>query len=130
MILLSGPGCGGNNSQRREAEALLARISAVDLSAPFDQRARQVERLRALQVHDPQLAGVRDACVRVQAGLLEAERQQAAARERLAGSSKPSEAELDAVARKVASAGARLRQAQAELPACERSTRELAERYR
>jgi hypothetical protein len=131
MILLLHAACSASNSERTEAQALLERISAVDLRAPFADRERQVAALRALELRDAKLADVRDRCARVHAGLLAAEQEQATARDRLgrAEQQKPDEAELQAIAASLAHAAAQLRAAQGELPACERSTRELALRF-
>ena len=131
VILLPHAACSRTNSERADAQALLERISAVDLRAPLPERARQVAALRGLELHDAALASVRDRCARVHAGLLAAEEEQANARERLgrAEQQKPSEAELQAIAASVAHAAAQLRAAQGELPACEDSTRALALRF-
>jgi hypothetical protein len=128
LILLACAACACGNSRRSEARALLERISAVDLHAPFSARATQVERLRALPLHDAALAAVRDQCARVHAGLLAAERAQVDARERLehVASGQLGQTELAAIAAAVAQAGRQLQAAQGDLPACERSTRELA----
>jgi hypothetical protein len=119
-------GCG--NSHRTEARALLERISAVDLHAPFDARAEQIEKLRGLPLRDAQLIAVRDGCARVHEGLLSAERAQVGARERLSHATPGTiaDSELTAIAATVAQAGRQLQAAQGELAACERSTRELA----
>jgi hypothetical protein len=130
LILLSAGSCHGVNSEREDAQALLARIAAVDVRAPLDLRAQQVEDLRRLPLNSAALARVRDACVRVHTGLLAAERQQLRARDRLARAPQPvSQTELSAIAADIAQAGQRLQQANTELPACQQATRELALRF-
>ena len=116
------------NSHRTQARALLQRISELDSRAPFAARADQIAKLRSLALADAQLVEVRDRCARVYAGLLDAERAQADARARLSrgASGKLEDAELASIAAAVAQAGKQLSAAQTELPACERSTRELA----
>ena len=132
--LLLSSACGGENSQRGEAQALLERISALDLKAVPAERARRIERLRALPLTDAGLARARDRCVLAHTGLLSAELEQALARQRLdaaAGRGTPvAKGELDAIAASVAHASQSLREAQAALPECEQSTRALAVRYR
>lgn len=131
VILLLQTACARTNSERAEAQALLARISSVDLRASLPDRAAQIAALRGLVLRDAALVGVRDGCARVHAGLLAAEREQAGARERLGRveQQKPTEAELQAIAASVAHAAKQLQAAQGELPACEHSTRALALRF-
>jgi hypothetical protein len=134
MILQSLLACGGDNSERTQARALLERISALDLRAPAAERARLIERLRAFAATDPALVRVRDQCAEAHAGLLSAELEQASARERLeaarARDGNPNKVELEAIAVSVAHASTTLRAAQAVLPECERSMRALATRPR
>jgi hypothetical protein len=130
LILLWCASCHSANSEREDAEALLARIAAIDLRAPLDLRAQQIERLRTLPVRSPALANVRDGCARVHAGLLAAEKEQVRARERLGHARQPvSQAELTQIAADIAEAGQRLQKANAELPACQDATRKLALRF-
>jgi hypothetical protein len=130
LILLLCTSCNGENSEREDAEALLARIAAVDLNGPLDLREQQIERLRTLPLRSPAMAGVRDGCARVHAGLLAAEEQQVRARERLGRAKQPvSQAELTAIAAEIGQASQRLQKANAELPACQHATRKLALRF-
>lgn len=120
--------CGSQNSEREEARALLWRIADVDLRAPFDQRAQQIEALRTMKLGSRELLGAREQCVHAHAGLLAAERQQADARTRIgraedAGQRDP--AELVAIAAALADAAKGLRAAHAAIPQCEDRVREL-----
>jgi len=132
LILCLGWACGSEDSRAAEARALLERIGSLDLRASAGERARKIERLRALQLAHPELAHVRDACALAHAGLLAAESEQAGVRDRLdqAGDGGLREAELTRLAAAVKQAGERLHDAQAALPECETRTRELLERYR
>jgi hypothetical protein len=130
LILLWCASCHSSNSEREDAEALLSRIASVDLRAPLDLRAQQIESLRTLPLHSPALASVRDGCARVHAGLLAAEQEQVRARDRLGRTRQPvSQAELTQIAADIAEAGQRLQKANAELPACQHATRKLALRF-
>jgi len=130
LILLWCASCHSSNSEREDAEALLSRIASVDLRAPLDLRAQQIESLRTLPLHSPALASVRDGCARVHAGLLAAEQEQVRARDRLGRTRQPvSQAELSEIAADIAAAGQRLQKANAELPACQQATRKLALRF-
>jgi hypothetical protein len=104
----------------------------MDPRAPVEQRARQLERLRAVPLEDPELARVRDGCAAAHAGLLAAEEEQAAIRARLdqAPDGGVGQAELALMAALVARAGERLEAAQHALPECEQQTRALLARYR
>jgi hypothetical protein len=120
--------CATQNSHHEEAQALLERISKVDLSASFDLRARQIDALRALQLHDPALHELRERCVQAHAGLLSAERQQVDARariERIEDAGQRNPAEVAAIAAQLSDAAAALRAAHAALPDCEQRTRQL-----
>jgi hypothetical protein len=130
MILLSAANCRNANSERADAQALLARIAAVDVHAPPEQRAQQIAELRRLPLHSVALERVRDSCARVHAGLLAAEEQQVRARDRLGRAPQPvTQAELTEIAAEISQAGQRLKQANAELPACQRATRDLTLRF-
>lgn len=132
MILPLLHACGGDNSRQQEARELLERISALDLKAPAAERARRIERVRALPVSDPRLLRVRELCTEAHAGLLSAELEQAVARQRLdaaqARAASADRAELESIAASVAHASATLRAAQAALPECEQSMRALTMR--
>jgi len=132
LILLLACGCRGGDSRSQQARALLERIAAMDLRAPLDQRARQIERLSGLPLADEQLVKVRDACSAAHAGLLAAEHEQQDVRSKLdqVGDAGLSQTELSALGSALARAGARLRTAHAALPDCEDKTRELLARYR
>jgi hypothetical protein len=133
MLAMAGIRCDCGDSRAQQARALLERIGALDLRAPADQRARQIERLRALSLRDPELAGVRDACALAHAGLLAAESEQTDARRRLDRAGDAGvlrELELASIATAVQRAGERLRDAHGALPTCETQTRALLERYR
>jgi hypothetical protein len=132
VILLAACDCRAGDQRAQQARALLERIAAMDLRAPPDERARQVERLRALALADEALVKVRDACAAAHAGLLAAERDQQAVRDKLdsAGDAGLPQAELSALRSAIARASARLRAAHAALPDCENKTRELLTRYR
>ena len=127
-------GCGSEDRRAEQARALLERIARLDPGGPADERARRIEHLRALELKDPELVRVRDACALAHAGLLAAESDQAAVRQKLdrAGASdaaiSPPEVALMAV--QVQRASDRLRDAHGALPECERSTRALLERHR
>ena len=132
LILLLAGACRGEESRAQQARALLERIAAMDLRAPPDQRARQIEQLRALPLADAQLVRVRDACSAAHAGLLSAEREQEAVRRKLDQVSDAGleQAELAGLSAAIARAGERLRAAHTALPDCEQKTRELLEQYR
>jgi hypothetical protein len=134
VILLFCAACGRENSQRTDALALLDRISALDLRVNSAERARRIERLRALTLSDAGLVRVRDRCAMVHAGLLAAEIEQATARQRLdaaeARGVPAPRAELEAIAAAVAHASQSLQSARAALPECEQSTLALSARYR
>ncbi len=120
--------CRGENSSREQVQALLARISELDLHAPAVRRAQQIEALHALPLRDPALARVRDRCVQAHSGLLSAEREQAQARVRLqdqAARGGSDKAALQAIAASVAHAAATLQKAQGALGECQRSLRAL-----
>jgi hypothetical protein len=121
--------CGCGNSSRAEAQALLERISAVDLHASFAHREARVKALRDLPLASPELAKVRDACSKAHGGLLAAERSQAVARselDRLAAATDRDQSDLAAVATRLKAAAAQLAAAQAALPLCEARAKELA----
>lgn len=129
MILPWALACGSRNSSRQEAQALLERISAVDLRAPHERRAQQVEALAKLPLASNELSAVRDACSKAHGGLLAAEREQAAARAalgRLAATAERDQAQLAAVAAQLSSAARQLQAAQAALPTCEARALDLA----
>lgn len=129
MILSGGIFSCSGNSARAEALALLERISAVDLRAPFERRQRQVDALASLPLASTELAKVRDACSKAHGGLLSAERAQAAARtelDRLAAQSERDQSQLAAVAEQLAGAARQLQAAQTALPTCEARARDLA----
>lgn len=132
LAAAGGLGCGGEDPRAQQARALLERIARLDLRGPADERARRIEQLRALALTDPQLVRVRDACALAHAGLLAAESEQAAVRERLdrTGDAAINPPELALMAAQVQQAGARLRDAHDALPECETRTRELLERQR
>ncbi|HMI92401.1 MAG TPA: hypothetical protein VK509_13590, partial [Polyangiales bacterium] len=63
LILLSACACGGQNSEREEAQELLTRISKLDLNASFELRGQQIEALRALKLTVPALHEARARCL-------------------------------------------------------------------
>ena len=132
LLASVAPACGGEDSRAREAQSLLERIARLDLRGPAGERARRIEHLRALELSDPELARVRDACALAHAGLLAAESEQAAVRERLDGAADAaiSAAEVTLLAAQVKQASQQLLDAQRALPECETRTRALLERHR
>jgi hypothetical protein len=124
---LLGPACHGEKSDREPALELLRRISAIDVHAPFAARAARLRELLGLQLADPRLISVRDECAMAHGGLLAAEREQAAVRERIdrADREPVAAAELASLQSALARAADSLRDAHAALPGCEQSTREL-----
>jgi hypothetical protein len=132
LILALLSGCGSSESHNEQVGALLQAIGTLDLRAPIDRRARQIERLRALPLKDPKLVHVRDSCVLAHAGLLAAESEQAGVRRKLdlAGDGGLTQPELVSIAASVRQAGERLRDAQGALPECEAQTRALLEPQR
>jgi hypothetical protein len=132
LILAISAGCGGDDARSEQARALLERIARLDIRAPADRRAQQIQHLRGLSLADPELARVRDACALAHAGLLAAETEQAGVRRRIeaAADAGPSELELASIASALQQAGRRLRDAHGALPECETQTRVLLERYR
>src|SRR5262245_36434441 len=107
LIPLLALACSRQNSEREEARSLLERIAAVDLRASFDQRAQRIDALRELALSSPKLHAVRERCVEAHAGLLAAERQQAAARiriERAEDAGRRDPAEVAAIAATLAGA--------------------------
>lgn len=129
MILPVALCCGCGNSSRVEAVALLERISAVDLDAPYARREGQIKALSELPLATAELVKVRDACSKAHGGLLRAEQAQAAARtelDRLAAATERNQAELAAVAAQLSAAAGQLKAAQAALPTCEARARELS----
>jgi hypothetical protein len=119
--------CHGEKSEREPARELLGRISAIDVRAPIADRAAGLRELLGLQLADPELIRIRDQCALAHGGLLSAEREQAAVRERVDGADRhPVDAtELAALQSALARAAQSLRDAHAALPDCERSTRDL-----
>ena len=73
MILPVALCCGCGNSSRMEAVALLERISAVDLDAPYARREGPIKALSELPLATAELVKVRDACSKAHGGLLRAE---------------------------------------------------------
>jgi hypothetical protein len=119
--------CHGEKSEREPTLELLGRISAIDVHAPFADRAARLRDLMGLPLADPRLIRVRDQCALAHGGLLSAEREQAAVRVRIdRGDREPVVAtELAGLQEALARAAASLRDAHTSLPDCERSTREL-----
>ena len=134
LILIVAGACGRENSQRAEAQALLARISKLALDAPAEVRAEGIRQLRALPLTNPRLVHTRDQCALAHAGLLAAELEQAQVRARMDAAEKKAsqvdKAELESIAAALAHATASLKEGQAALPECERATRALAMKYR
>jgi hypothetical protein len=131
LILASVLGCGDDNSQREQVNSLLMRIAALDLHAPPDQRAKQIAALRALPLRSQGLAHMRDLCAQAHSGLLDAERVQADARQKLdraAQSPTRDEALLLGVAAGVATAQRSLGQAEQALGECQRNLAVLVRR--
>jgi hypothetical protein len=128
LIPLLALACGGQNSEREQAKALLERIARVDLRASFEVRAQQIDALRSLPLREPALHELREQCVKAHAGLLAAERQQVAARQRIDSAEdagRRDQAELAAIAAQLSQAANLLRAAHAALPECERRARNL-----
>jgi hypothetical protein len=127
MSGLLGPACHGEKSDREPALELLGRISAIDVHAPFADRAARLRELLGLRLADPRLLRVRDECATAHGGLLSAEREQAAVRERIDRADREPVAapELASLQSALARAAESLRDAHSALPDCERSTREL-----
>lgn len=119
--------CDLGGAEREQVRAFLARVAAVDLRAPAEERERQIAALRDVALSDPGLVRVREQCVSAHAGLLAAERAQAAARQELdrAGPSGLEQVALTRIAGDVARAGQTLRAAQAVLPECQQSVGRL-----
>lgn len=131
LILVSALGCGDDNSQREQVNALLARIAALDLHAPPAERAKQIAALRALPLRSQGLAHMRDLCAQAHSGLLDAEREQADARQKLdraAQSPTRDEAALFAIAASVATAQRSLGMAQRALGECQSNLAVLVQR--
>jgi hypothetical protein len=124
---LLGPACQRDKSDRESAQELLERISAIDVRAPFVDRAARLRELLGLPLVDARLKRVRDQCALAHGGLLSAEREQAAVRERLDRADREPVAagELARLQGSLARAAESLRDAHASLPDCERSRREL-----
>ena len=78
LALLVLPGCQG--SKQQQARALLERIEAVDIKAPYEQRKVSLAALEALDLTDRELVRVRDLCLKAHQALIETEEQQAQAR--------------------------------------------------
>lgn len=127
MVGLLGSACRGEKSEREPTLELLGRISAIDVDAPFADRAARLRDLMGLQLADPRLIRVRDQCALAHGGLLSAEREQAAVRARIdrADREPVAAAELARLEAALARAAESLRDAHTGLPDCERSTREL-----
>ena len=124
---LLGPACHGERSERGPALELLGRISAIDVHAPFADRAARLRELLGLRLGDSRLIRVRDECAMAHGALLSAEREQAAVRDRIDRADREPVAatELASLKEALARAAESLRDAHSALPACERSTREL-----
>lgn len=128
-LALGGYACG--DARREEAGRLLQALESLDVGAPVKRREARIEALRSLPIEDPGLARVREQCVTVHAGLLAAEREQAAAGRALKAAAAmhagqgipPTEAEriTQAIARSEQAWAA----ARAALPKCEAATRDL-----
>jgi hypothetical protein len=130
MILAAGLGCGGDNSQREQTNALLSRIASIDLRAAPAERGRQIAALRALPLASFGLAHVRDLCATAHSGLLDAEREQAEARQKLDQASQSptrDEAALLAIAASVSHAKLSLAEAQKALTECQLNLKALVQ---
>lgn len=127
LCVLFISGCGGENSERMQSKALLNRIAAVDLQAPLVERKHQIEALRALPLNVPALVALRERCAQAHAGLLDAEREQADARQQLddVNAAGRDPAALSRIAALLTHAGETLRTARTALPGCEQSIRAL-----
>lgn len=135
MILLGALGCSGKKGEREAAISLLERISALDIEAPSEARARQIDALAQLPLRDPELAHVRDQCVMAHQGLLRAELEQDGARAALEVAAKRHgdggipPAETQAIAARIKRSNQALAEAQQALPDCDQNSRKLVERF-
>lgn len=131
LVCLGVGACACGDARREEASRLLQALDSLDVAAPDERREARIATLREMAIRDPGLAQVRDQCVTVHAGLLSAEREQAAAGRALkaAAASHAGHGIPPAEAERITQAIARSEQAwnaaRAALPKCEAATREL-----
>lgn len=116
----SAAACGRDSTERDAARALVDRIASLDLHAPAEARARQLDALRSLALPLADLRDARDRCALAHGGLLTAELQQSNVRARLdrAGSEPLGAQELPLLRDALARASSDLSEARAALPAC------------
>lgn len=135
-LILVFSACSGEKTSRTQAQALLERISSLDIEASFEIRERQLRDLEVLPLRDPQLAAVRDQCLAAHRGLLRAEVEQDAASSALEsaaaqyGDAGIPPVETEAIAARIRKSSDSLAEAQHALPDCDRRTLDLVKRAR
>lgn len=128
--------CSCEDARRAEAARLLDALQALDVTSPVERRETLLDALRALPIAHPDLTEVRNQCVAVHAGLLDAERAQRdagrelkAAAARNSGHGIPPE-EAARISESIARSETAWAAAHAALPKCEAATRDLVLRKR
>lgn len=122
-------GCG--DREENEARLFLDRVARVHIDAPPAERRRHIEALEAIALRTESLDGLRDTCVEGHTALVEAEEEQAAARERLESlAGDDPDARIDpAQAQEIAGAiersSAAIERARGKLTECQEGTRAL-----
>jgi hypothetical protein len=127
---------GCQDSKQEQGRALLERIEAVDIKAPYATRKATVAALATLELTDRELGRVRELCLKAHQALLETEERQAQARQGLdavtrgnpRASIPPDRA--SAIAGALEESNRKLRSAIETFPYCEREVRSLAMRLK
>ena len=130
LILCTSVACDSRSAERVEARDLLVHLNAVSDETSLVQRSAALAELQHLRLAVPEHVRARDACHAAHLGLLEAESLQASARKAMASSAPQpggalSKAEAAAITNDIERSNKALATAKANLPVCERATREL-----
>ena len=136
FLLLALPTiCGCRDGKREQGRALLERIEAVDIKAPYTKRKVSVAALEALELTDRELVRVRNLCLKAHQALIDTEERQAQARNSLDAvtqgdpkASIPAD-RASAIAEALEDSNRELRRAIEAFPYCEREVRSLAMRF-
>ena len=122
-------GCG--DREDNEARLFLDRVARVHIDAPTAERRRHLEALEAVSLSTESLAALRDTCVQGHAALIEAEEEQAGARERLdelAGSDPDAQLppeQAREIAEAIERSGAAIERARGKLSECQQGVADL-----
>jgi hypothetical protein len=126
-------GCG--RSVRTEARAFLQALNTIDINAPIEQRRPQIARLRALQVHHPEVKEALNRCLAAHDALLMAEEEQQRVQYRLDNALKGTQAksfsaeEASRLNTMIMRSDENVVRARTLFPGCNTSVRSLTLRY-